>query len=208
MHVHIHLQYVKPNPWPSVRSVGSSLGKRWFDFHDCNCCGNFVTGGQGLSGGGAQWNPNQDLVRNSVTTTWTLFLCSIKDWNLTYKICSPNTPPLFHTSELFYCSSCTPRSFSILEIKLIGYADDSTLKAVLPSPGVWVTVAVSLIIDLGRVSEWCDLWGMKLNEINTKTMTVFRSLTMHPKSHPLTIGRTVLKESDDLDICLGSDTWF
>ena len=43
--------------------------------------------------------------------------------------------------------------FSILENKLIGYADDSTLMAVVPSPGVRVSVAESLIRDLGRVSE-------------------------------------------------------
>ena len=47
--------------------------------------------------------------------------------------------------------------FSILENKLIGYADDSTLMAVVASPGVRVAVAESLIRDLGRVSEWCDL---------------------------------------------------
>ena len=56
-----------------------------------------------------------------------------------------------------YCSFCTLRSFfSILENKLIGYTDDSTLMAVVPSPGVRVTVADSLIPDLGRVSEWWD----------------------------------------------------
>ena len=57
----------------------------------------------------------------------------------------------------------TLKLFPILENKLIGCADDSTLMAVVPSPGVIVTVAESLICDLGRVSEWCDLWGMKLN---------------------------------------------
>ena len=70
--------------------------------------------------------------------------------------------------------------------------------AVVPSPGVRVAVAESLIRDLGRVSEWCDLWGMKLNASKTKTMLVSRSRTMHPQSPPLTIGGTVLKESDDL----------
>ena len=54
---------------------------------------------------------------------------------------------LLHISELF----------SILENKLIGYADDSTLMAVVPSPGVRVTVAESLICDLDRVSESCGL---------------------------------------------------
>ena len=58
----------------------------------------------------------------------------------------------------------TSEFFSILEHKLIGYADDSTLIAVVPSPGVRVTVAESLIRDLGRDSEWCDLWGMRLNQ--------------------------------------------
>ena len=38
---------------------------------------------------------------------------------------------LLYTSELFF----------ILENKLIGYADDSTLMAVVPSPGVRVTVS-------------------------------------------------------------------
>ena len=55
---------------------------------------------------------------------------------------------LLYTSELF----------SIFENKLIGYADESTLMAVVPSPGARVAVAESLIHDLCRVSEWCDLW--------------------------------------------------
>ena len=52
--------------------------------------------------------------------------------------------------------------FPILENKLIGYADDSTLIAVVPSPGVRVTVSESLNRDLVRVNVLCDLWG---NEI-------------------------------------------
>ena len=51
-----------------------------------------------------------------------------------------------------------------------------------------------------KVSERCDLWGMKLNASKTKTMIVSRSCTMHPQSPALNIGRTVLKESDDLGI--------
>ena len=62
------------------------------------------------------------------------------------------------------------------------------------------TSQLDLIRDLGRVSEWCDFWGMKLNARKTKTMIVSRSRTMHPQSPPLTIGGTVLKESDDLAI--------
>ena len=41
----------------------------------------------------------------------------------------------------------------------------TSLMASVPSPGVRVTVAESIIRDLGRVSEWCDLWGIKLNAI-------------------------------------------
>ena len=81
-----------------------------------------------------------------------------------------------------------------------------TLMAVVPSPGVRVTVAESLICDLGRVSEWCDLWGMKLNASKTKTTIVSWSCTMHPQSRPLTIGGTVLKKSDDLILGLTFDS--
>ena len=71
---------------------------------------------------------------------------------------------------------------------------------VVPSSGIRVAVAESLIRDLGRVSKWCDLWGMKLNVSKTKTMSVSRFSTMHPQSPPFAIGGTVLKESDDLVI--------
>ena len=97
---------------------------------------------------------------------------------------------LLYTSELF----------SILENKLIGYADDSTLIAVVPSQVVRVAVAESLKRDLVRVNAWCDLWGMKLNASKTKTMIVTRSCIMHPQPPPLTVDGTVLKESADLDI--------
>ena len=78
--------------------------------------------------------------------------------------------------------------FSILENELIGYADEPTLMAVVPSPGVRVTVAESLSSDLVKVSEWCDLYGMKLNASKTKTMIVSMSRTMYPQSPALTIG--------------------
>ena len=97
---------------------------------------------------------------------------------------------LLYSSELFF----------ILENKLIGYADDSTLMPVVPSPSVRVAVAESLIHDLGRVCEWCDLWEMKLNASKTKTMIVSRSRTIHLQSPPFTIGGTVLEGSDDLVI--------
>ena len=79
---------------------------------------------------------------------------------------------------------CMSELLYILENKLIGYADDSTLMAVVPSPGIRVAVAESLIRDLGRVSEWCDQWKMKLNASKTNTMIVSRSHTMNPQSAP------------------------
>ena len=99
----------------------------------------------------------------------------------------------------------TSGHFSILENKLIGYADDSTFMVVVPPSGVRVAVAESLTRDIGRVSELCDLWGMKSNASKAKTMLVSRSRTMHPQSPPLTIGGTVLKESDGLVNYIGSD---
>ena len=69
---------------------------------------------------------------------------------------------LLYTSELFF----------ILSNKLIGYADDSTLMAVVPSPGARVMLAESLNRDLSGVNAWCDLWGIKLNASKTKTMIV------------------------------------
>ena len=59
---------------------------------------------------------------------------------------------------------------------------------------------MSLIRDLGRVSEWCFLWGMKLNVNKTTTMIVSRSRTMRSLSSPLTIVGSVLKQSDILVI--------
>ena len=70
----------------------------------------------------------------------------------------------------------------------------------MPYPSVRVTVVKSLSRDLVKVSELCDLWGMKLNACKTKTMIVSRSRKMHSRSSALTIGGTVLKESDDLVI--------
>ena len=78
---------------------------------------------------------------------------------------------LLYTSELF----------SILDNKLIGYADDSTLIAVAPSPGLRVVVAESLSHDLRKVSEWCDFWGMKLN-----ATTDYDSLQVTHNASPIT----------------------
>ena len=56
---------------------------------------------------------------------------------------------LLYTSEIF----------SILENKLSGYTDDSTLLSIVPFLDVRITVAESMNRDLDKVSKWCDLWG-------------------------------------------------
>ena len=63
----------------------------------------------------------------------------------------PQGSVLFPLLFLLYASELFPN----LENKQIGYADDSTLMAVVPSSGVRITVAESLVRDLGRVREWC-----------------------------------------------------
>ena len=86
------------------------------------------------------------------------------------KCFGPVIVPTIYTSELF----------SILKNKLIGYTYHSTLIAVVPFTVARIAGAESLSRDLVKVSEWCDLWGMKLNASKTKTMIVSRSSTMHP----------------------------
>ena len=51
----------------------------------------------------------------------------------------------------------TAELFSIVEKKLYGYAEDSTLVAVVPSPGERVAVSESMNHDLNIVSAWCNL---------------------------------------------------
>ena len=92
----------------------------------------------------------------------------------------------------------TAEFFSIVENKLYDYAEDSTLVAVVPSPGERVAVSEPTNRDLNRVCV--NLWGMKLNESKTKTMIVSRSSAVHPQLTPLTLDGTVLKESADLVI--------
>ena len=96
----------------------------------------------------------------------------------------------------------TTELFSVVENKLYGYADDSTLVAVVPSHGERVAISESMNRDLNRVSVWCNLCGMKLNASKTKNMIVSRSRTGRPQLTPLTLDGTELKESADLVILL------
>ena len=55
-------------------------------------------------------------------------------------------------------------------------------------------------MNLAGLVNGVTFGGMKLNASETKTMKVSTSRTMKTQSRPLTIGGTVLKESDDLVI--------
>ena len=62
----------------------------------------------------------------------------------------------------------TAELFSTVENKLYGYADGSTLMAVVPSPGERVAVSESMNRHLNRVSVWCNLCGMKLMRVRLR----------------------------------------
>ena len=81
---------------------------------------------------------------------------------------------LLYTSELF----------SILVNKLVGYADDLTLTAVVPSP---TGRRLFPNRDLGKVSKCFDLWRIRLKTTKTKAVIVSRSRSMDPTVTKLTI---------------------
>ena len=87
-----------------------------------------------------------------------------------------------------------------LENKIIQYADDATLVAVVRSPEERDQVARSLNRDLERISNWCGRWGMKLNSSKTQTLLVSRSQTNVPPHPPLCVNNTFLSESQFLTI--------
>ena len=68
-----------------------------------------------------------------------------------------------------YCPPVKLGAFSILENKIIGYAYEFNLIAVVPSSGVRVAVKLeSMKRDLGKDCNWCNFSGMKLNTSKTK----------------------------------------
>ena len=90
--------------------------------------------------------------------------------------------------------------FSMLENKLVGYADDSTLVAIVPSPSSRLAVSASLNRDLARIADWCSAWGMVLNARKTRSMIVSRSRTLLPVFPALELENSFLEESRELPI--------
>ena len=87
-----------------------------------------------------------------------------------------------------------------LENMLVSYADDATLLAVVPSPDMRSVISDSLNRDLAKISEWCRLWGMKMNPNKTQSMIVSRSRTLQPQHPNLFIDNVPLTTSDSFKI--------
>ena len=90
--------------------------------------------------------------------------------------------------------------FTITENKFVGYADDSTLVAVIPKPSDRPRVEASILRDLQAVSRWCDEWCMTLNPSKTKSLVVSRSRTAYPVHGSLSLDGAIVKESSVLEI--------
>ena len=111
-----------------------------------------------------------------------------------------------HRAVFFFFLKYISEIFFILKNKLIGYADDSTLMAVVPSQGVKVRVAESLIRDFGRVSKWYDFRGMKLNVSKHKTMSL-QVTNNESRVTPINCWRNRV-EGVWWPWYIGSDMWF
>ena len=89
---------------------------------------------------------------------------------------------------------------NILENTFVGYADDSTLLAVIPSPKNRVEVARSLIRDMVRLHAWCKVWCMSMNLSKTKAMLISRSQTLLPYHPDIAIHDIILENVKELRI--------
>ena len=63
--------------------------------------------------------------------------------------------------------------FQLVEYRLLAYADDSTLLAVVRKPAHRPAVAASLNRDLAMIQEWFNHCCMLLNPIKTTQPTTF-----------------------------------
>ena len=66
----------------------------------------------------------------------------------------------------------------LLQNKLVGYANDSTLLCKIPHPRDRSSLAASLNDDLAVINDWCCRWGMLVNPSKTRGMLISRSRTV------------------------------
>ena len=83
--------------------------------------------------------------------------------------------------------------FHIVGNHMVGYADDTTIYAVILRLLSRPQVMQSLNRDLVAIYSWCLLWHMRLNPKNTKPTIVSRSQTDAPGYSDLTLGGAELK---------------
>ena len=94
----------------------------------------------------------------------------------------------------------TGEMLELVENRLVAYADDSTLLAVVRKPADIPTVAASLNRDLIRIQEWCNQWCMILNHNKTMALILSRSRTVSPPHGDLVLSGVSIRASPNLDI--------
>ena len=82
----------------------------------------------------------------------------------------------------------------------MGYADDTTIYAVIFGPLSHSQVMESLNLDLAAMNSWCSKWHMTLTPKRTKFMAVSLSPTSAPGYRDFTLGGTELEEVKSLRI--------
>ena len=77
--------------------------------------------------------------------------------------------------------------FRNAETYTVGYANDTTFYAFIPSLLLRPRVMESLKLDLAAINSWCLKWHTRLNLKKTKSMLVSRSRTIVPGYGVLTL---------------------
>ena len=102
---------------------------------------------------------------------------------LSQSMCGPKWSSLIPSSCPGWSSSrqhSVPCSFSgfindlsdSLENPLFLFADDSTLCRTIGHPSDWQAAASSLTADLGKITNWSNMWNMSFNPDKSRTLTM------------------------------------
>ena len=89
----------------------------------------------------------------------------------------------------------TSEIFELVENRLIAYADDSTLLAVVREPADRPAIAASLSRDLAKIQQWCYHWCITLNPNETKSLVVCRPRTVSPPRVDLVLSWVSIRAS-------------
>ena len=94
----------------------------------------------------------------------------------------------------------TREIFEMIENRIIVYAHDFTLLAVVHKPADRPAVVASLNRDLAIIHEWCNHWCMILNPNKTKALVVSRSAGLSPPHGDLVLSGVSIRAGPNLDI--------